>query len=112
MDTEATPRTERSGGHPITVLVTSLSAAIVVAGGFGIIIEAFIIAGADLFRLGDTFIWVTSIANAAVTLWMFVWTFARSIHVERRLERGLEVDEPNLSIMDNLRDLGPTPTRS
>jgi hypothetical protein len=43
---------------------------------------------------------------------MFVWTFARSIHVERRLERGLEVDEPNLSIMDNFRDLGPTPTRS
>src|SRR5688572_32163688 len=84
MDTEATPRTERSGGHPLTVLVTSLSAAIVVAGGFGIIIEAFIIAGADLFRLGDTFIWVASIANAAVTLWMFVWTFARSIHVERR----------------------------
>jgi hypothetical protein len=111
MDTEAAPRASHSGGTPLSVFVTSLCAAIVVAGGFGIIIQAFIIASADLLGLGSTFIWVASIANAAVTLWLFVWTFARSIHVERRLRLGLEVDEPHLSIIGNIKDLGPTPTR-
>jgi hypothetical protein len=112
MDTEATPRDGHGGGNPLTIFVTSLSAAIVVAGGFGIIIQAFILAGADLFRLGSTFIWVTSILNGVVTLWLFVWTFARSVHVERRLRLGLEVDEPHLSILGNLRGLGPTGTRA
>jgi hypothetical protein len=112
MDKEATPRTDHGGGNPLSTFITSISAAIVVAGGFGIIIQAFILAGADLFRLGNTFIWVASIANGAVTLWLFAWTFARSIHVERRLQLGLEVDEPHLSILGNLRGLGPTGTRS
>ena len=43
MDTETNPRSRHGGEHPIAILITSLSAAIVVAGGFGIIIEAFIV---------------------------------------------------------------------
>ncbi len=38
-----------------------------------------------------------------LTLWLAVWTFARSWHVERRLKAGLEVDEPKLSILANFR---------
>lgn len=108
MDTEATSRPRYGSGNPLTILITSLSAAIVVAGGFGIIIEAFIIAGADLFQLGQTFVLVGSVANALLTLWLFIWCFARSYHVERRLQAGLEIDEPQLSILANFRDLGPS----
>jgi len=43
------------------------------------------------------------VINAALTLWLAVWTFARSWHVERRLRDGLEVDEPKLSILANFR---------
>jgi hypothetical protein len=61
MDTEANPRPRHGGDHPIAIFITSISAAIVVAGGFGIIIEAFIVAGADLFELGQTFVLVGSV---------------------------------------------------
>lgn len=103
MNTEATPRKTHGGEHPLAVFITSISAAIVVAGGFGIILEAFIIAGADLFDLGETFVWVMSALTAIGTLWLFAWTFARSVHVERRLRHGLEVDEPKLSVLANLK---------
>jgi hypothetical protein len=103
MNTEATPAKPYGGEHPLAVFITSASAAIVVAGGFGIILEAFIIAGADLFDLGETFIWVASALTVAGTLWLFAWTFARSVHVERRLRHGLEIDEPKLSILANLK---------
>jgi hypothetical protein len=112
MNNEATPRAGHGGEHPIAVFVTSISAAIVVAGGFGIIVEAFIIAGADLFNLGHTFVLVGSVLTAIATLWLFAWTFARSVHVERRLRHGLEIDEPKLSIIANLRESGPSPSRS
>jgi hypothetical protein len=112
MDTETNPRSRHGGDHPVAIFVTSLSAAIVVAGGFGIIIEAFIVAGADLFDLGTSFVWVGSSITGVVSLWLFAWTFARSVHVERRLAAGLEVDEPKLSILANFRGSGPVPSRS
>jgi hypothetical protein len=112
MDTETSPRSRHGGDHPVSIFITSLSAAIVVAGGFGIIIEAFIVAGADLFFLGHSFVLVGSVLTGLITLWLFVWTFARSTHVERRLTAGLEIDEPKLSILANLRDSGPVPSRS
>ncbi len=104
MTTDATrqPTVTRSG-NPLTVFLISFCAAIVMAGGFGIVIEAFIVAAANLFQLGTTFVWVASAANAALILWLALWTFARSWHVERRLGAGLEVDEPKLSILANLR---------
>jgi hypothetical protein len=108
MDTEANPRPRHGGDHPIAIFITSISAAIVVAGGFGIIIEAFIVAGADLFDLGQTFVLVGSVITGLITLWLF----ACSLHVERRLAAGLEIDEPKLSILANFRDSGPVPSRS
>jgi hypothetical protein len=104
MDTEAPKEPPRDhGGNAFIIFITSLSAAIVVAGGFGIVVEAFIIAAANFFRLGQMFVWVGSAMNAAITLWLALWTFARSWHVERRLRSGLEVDEPKLSILANFR---------
>ena len=68
MDTEASPRPRHGGDHPIAIFITSISAAIVVAGGFGIIIIAFIVAGADLFDLGQTFVLVGSVITGLITL--------------------------------------------
>jgi hypothetical protein len=112
MDTEASPKMRPSEGNPLVMFVTSFSAAVVVAGGFGIIIEAFILAGADLFQLGHAFVLVTSVATVLVTAWLFCWCFARSYHVERRLRAGLDVDEPQLSILANFRASGPVPAKS
>jgi hypothetical protein len=112
MNNETTPPARHGGAHPIAIFITSLSSAIVVAGGFGIIVEAFIIAGADLFDLGHTFVLAGSVLTAIGTLWLFAWTFARSVHVERRLQAGLEIDEPQLSILANFKDSGPAPSRS
>ena len=86
-----------------TIFITSLSAAIVVAGGFGIVFQAGIIAAVARLGLGPSVIWVGSVINAAMTLWLALLTFARSWHVERRLKAGLEVDEPKLSILANFR---------
>ena len=68
--------------------------------------------GADLFELGQTFVLVGSVITGLLTLWLFAWTFARSLHVERRLAAGLEIDEPKLSILANFSDSGPVPSRS
>jgi hypothetical protein len=103
MDTEASERTPRYGGNFFTIFLTSLCAAIVVAGGFGIVFQAAVLAATARLGLGETFLWVGSAINAGFTLWLALWTFARSWHVERRLKAGLEVDEPKLSIMANFR---------
>ena len=103
MDTEVAKESPRHGGNMFTIFITSLSAAIVVAGGFGIVFQAGIIAAVARFGLGPSFLWVGSVINAAMTFWLALWTFARSWHVERRLKAGLEVDEPKLSILANFR---------
>jgi hypothetical protein len=103
MDTEASERTPRHGGNVFTIFLTSLCAAIVVAGGFGIVFQAAALAATARLGLGETFLWVGSVINAGFTLWLALWTFARSWHVERRLKAGLEVDEPKLSILANFR---------
>ncbi len=103
MDSEAPKQTPRHGSNIFIIFITSLSAAIVVAGGSGIVLQAAILAAAARFGLGPTFLWVGSAINAALTLWLALWTFARSWHVERRLKAGLEVDEPKLSILANFR---------
>ena len=103
MDTEASPRRRHRGGHPLIVLITSLCAAICMAIGLGIVFEAAIIAATNLFELGTTLMWGASAINAAFVLWLFLWTFARSWHVERRLREGLDVDEPRLSILANFK---------
>ena len=63
MSTEDT----KKGGNPLTIFVVSLCAAIVMAGGFAIVIEAFILAAANLFELGSAFVWVASGANAELS---------------------------------------------
>jgi len=103
MSTEASETPAPKGGNPLVIFIISLCAAIVMAGGFCIVFEAFIIAAANLFELGSTFIWVATGANALLILWFALWTFVRSWHVERRLRAGLEVDDPKMSILANLR---------
>jgi hypothetical protein len=99
MSTEAT----KKGGNPLVIFIISICAAIVMAGGFAIVVEAFVIAATNLFELGSTFIWVGSGANALLAVWLAIWTFVRSWHVERRLRAGLEVDEPKMSILAKMR---------
>lgn len=111
MDTEVSPQPRPASGA-FSIFVTSLCAAIVLAIGFGLVVEAFVVAAAGLFELGQIFVWVGSAAVAAVTLWLFVWSFVRSWHVERRLRAGLEVDEPQASILANLRGTGPAAAKS
>jgi energy-coupling factor transporter transmembrane protein EcfT len=104
MSTEASDSAiQDNGENTFVIFIISLCAAIVMAGGFGIVFEAFIIATANLFDLGSNFVWVLSGANVLMILWLTVWTFARSWHVERRVRSGLEVDEPSASILGNLR---------
>jgi hypothetical protein len=103
MDTEVSDRRPKGSGNPLMVFITSFSAAIVIAGGFGIVIQAFILALANLMGLGTSLVWAATAVNAVLVLWIFMWTFARSWHVEKRLAAGLEVDEPKLSILANFR---------
>lgn len=103
MSSETTEEPTSKGGNPLVIFMISLCAAIVMAGGFAIVVEAFVIAAANLFELGTAFVWVASGANALLALWCAVWTFVRSWHVEGRLRAGLEVDEPKMSILENLR---------
>jgi hypothetical protein len=103
MDTEVLKEPPRHGGNLFTIFITSLAAAIVVAGGFGIVVQAGTVAASARLGLGQGFLWAGSVVNAALTLWLALWTFARSWHVERRLKSGLEVDEPKLSILANFR---------
>lgn len=99
MSTEQT----KKGWNPMAVFVISLCAAIVMAGGFAIILQAFVLAATNYLELGSMFLWVASGANALFMLWFAVWTFLRAWHVERRLRAGEDVDEPKMSIVENIR---------
>ena len=99
MSTEDT----KKSGNLLVIFIISLCAAIVMAGGLAIVIEAFILATANLFDLGNKFVGITSVANGVMALWFAVWTFFRSWHVERRLRAGLEVDEPKMSLLGTMR---------
>ena len=103
MSTVASETPATKSGNPFIIFAISLCAAIVMAGGFAIVVEAFIIAAANLFELGVTFVWVASGANALTAAWFAIWTFVRSWRVEQRLRSGLEVDEPKMSILATLR---------
>jgi hypothetical protein len=103
MEAEASDGPVPKRGNPFVIFIISFCAAIVMAGGFGIVVEAFVVAGAHYFELGQTAVWVGSAANGLTALWIALWTFVRSWHVERRLRAGLEVDEPKFSILANLR---------
>ena len=108
---DTSPNHATHGADLFSIFVTSFCAAICVAGGFGIVFQAFIVAGSAMFELGHSFVIAASLLNAAITLWLFLWCFARSWHVERRLKQGLEVDEPKLSILANLKGYGPSPAK-
>ena len=56
MDTEAPKEPPRHGGNLFTIFITSLAAAIVVAGGFGIVFQAGIVAAVARLGLGETFL--------------------------------------------------------
>ena len=104
MNTES-PRERRHTSGNLSAFVTSFCAAIVVGVGLAIVLQAAILSIDHLIALGSTFLWVASAINAIFSLWLFTWTFARSWHVERRLQQGLEIDEPKLSILANLRSV-------
>ena len=97
---------ERKGnGGNFTAVVTSFGAAIVMGLGFAIVAQAAIVSMDHLITLGSRFFLVASVLNAVFSLWLFAWTFARSWHVERRLRDGLDIDQPSLSILANLRSV-------
>jgi hypothetical protein len=75
-----------------------------VAGGFAVVLVAFVIAAANLLALPPLFVWVPLGLISVATLWLFLWCFSRSWHVERRLAAGVEIDEPKLSILENWRE--------
>ena len=104
MNTESHQGRRHTSGN-LSAVVTSFCAAIVVGLGLAIVAQAAIVSIAHLIPLGSTFLWVASAINAVFSLWLFAWTFARSWHVERRLQQGLEIDEPKLSILAYLRSV-------
>jgi hypothetical protein len=102
VDTESSRGRRHKSGN-LSAVVTSFCAGIVMGVGFAIVLQALVVSIDRLMGLGSTFFWVASAINAIFSLWLFAWTFARSWHVERRLQQGLEIDKPKLSILANLR---------
>ena len=103
-DKDSLHERKENGGN-FTAAVTSLGAAIVMGLGFAIVAQAAIVSIDHLIALGSSFFLVASVLNAVFSLWLFAWTFARSWHVERRLRDGLDIDQPSLSILANLRSV-------
>ena len=88
----------------ILMFITSLSAAVCVAGGFAIVLVAFVIAAGYLLSLPPILVWGPIGVIGVATLWLFLWVFSRSWHVEWRLAAGEEIDEPKFSILENWRE--------
>ncbi|MEG6509105.1 hypothetical protein V6C03_08980 [Methyloligella sp. 2.7D] len=106
------PFAKRGSSNPLAIFITALSASICLALSFGLVLAAFAVAAGGLFEFGTTYLWITGGAIAIGTLWLGLWCFARAIHVERRLRAGLDVDQPDLSILANFRDSKPVAQQS
>ncbi len=110
-DSAEHPFAKRGSSNPLAAALTALSAAVCLALSFGLVFEAFAIAAAGLFDLDKTYLYVVSGIIGVGTLWLGTWCFARGVHVERRLRNGLDVDQPDLSILGNLKSGGQAPAQ-
>lgn len=64
---------------------------------------AVIWAFVKLVHLPDVVLWVLLAAGIVPIVWVTVWTAGRAWHVERRLERGEQVDTPVFKMLHYFR---------
>jgi predicted ATPase len=84
--------------------VTALSVAVILSLSFAVLTIPLVWSICDLLRFPQNVAVAAMIALAAITAWVFSWSFERALHVERLIARGEDVDEASFSLRIPRRD--------
>ena len=90
-------KTPPAGSHAATLLGSFLAAAgttLMAITMLGSAAAASIWAFSNLFGFPEFVMWGLMALSAVPVAWATVWTAGRAWHIERRLEEGLDVDQP------------------
>ena len=95
-------KTPAAGSHASTVAGSFVAAAgttLMALTMFGSASAATIWAFSNLFGFPEIVMWTLMGLSAIPVLWATVWTAGRAWHIERRLEQGLDVDQPVFQVL-------------
>ncbi len=79
---------------PFPSFLAAIGVALMAASMLGAASAATVWAASRLMGLPDTFMYVLMAIGALPVIWATVWAAGRAFHVERRLEDGLDIDQP------------------
>lgn len=91
---ESTPNRSSQSVGRFGSLIAATGATLLVLTKLGAAMAATVWATCKLIGLPDTIMYVIMALGIIPVLWATIWTAGRAWHVEQRLERGLDVDQP------------------
>jgi len=91
-DTAPAPGQHAMG--PFSSFLAASGIALMAISMLGAAAAATVWAGSKLMGLPDTIMYVLMAIGAVPVLWATIWSAGRAWHVERRLEDGLDIDQP------------------
>jgi hypothetical protein len=91
-DTQPKPGTQAFS--PFGCFLAAAGATLLALCKLGAAMVATVWAASKLFGLPDIMMYVLMVAGAVPVLWATIWTAGRAWHIEQRLARHLDVDQP------------------
>jgi hypothetical protein len=91
---DAAPAPGQHAMGPFPSFLAAIGVALMAISMLGAASAATVWAASRLMGLPDSFMFGLMALGALPVLWATVWAAGRAFHVERRLEDGLDIDQP------------------
>ena len=79
---------------PFSSFLAAIGVALMAISMLGAASAATVWAASRLMGLPDSFMFGLMALGALPVIWATIWSAGRALHVERRLEDGLDIDQP------------------
>jgi len=96
---ESAPPAQSHAMGPFSSFLAAFGVALMALSMLGAAAAATVWAASRLIGLPDIALYVLLALAAVPVLWSTVWSAGRAWHVERRLEDGLDVDQPVFKLL-------------
>ena len=96
---QAPPPTQSHAMGPASSFLAASGVALMALSMLGAAAAATVWAASRLIGLPDTALYVLLALSAIPVLWATIWSAGRAWHVERRLEDGLDIDQPVFKLL-------------
>ena len=100
---DTTPRSGTQATGPLGCFLSAAGVTMLAATMLGAAMMASVWAFSKLAGLPDIAMYVVMALGVLPVAWATIWTAGRAWHVEQRLERGLDVDNPVFELTHYLK---------